>query len=316
MREMGYFHMNMNTAHTDPLSRLALHHLHALDALLQARSVTRAAERLGLTQSAVSHSLRQLREVLEDPLFVRAGDGLEPTPRAAQMREPLRQALHHIGSVLASGAGWEPATGRRAFLIAMGDLHMLTLLPPLLTRLRAEAPGVDLDVRPPPEGRPELGVLQGADLAVAVRSPQVTGVRGRTLFEESFACMVRADHPAVGEVLDLETFLRLDHALMSPQGGGPTVVDTALAAIGRSRRVMLKIGYFLAAPLIVAESDLILTAPRSLADRFAGMAPIRVLPPPLALPPFAVRMLWPERLQEDAGHRWLRELVAEVAGHR
>ena len=296
MREMGYFHSNMNPAHDDPLSRLALHHLRALDALLQARSVTRAAERLGLTQSAVSHSLRQLREVLDDPLFVRAGDGLEPTPRAAQMREPLRQALHHLGSVLASGAEWTPATGRRAFLIAMGDLHMLTLLPPLLTRLRAEAPGVDLDVRPPPEGRPELGVLQGADLAVAVRSPQVTGVRGRTLFDESFACMVRADHPAVGAALDLETFLRLDHALMSPQGGGPTVVDTALAAIGRSRRVMLKIGYFLAAPLIVAESDLILTAPRSLAPLSIPPQPPTAPSTPVPPPPEAYATLNSSRL--------------------
>ena len=319
---MGYAHAAMSNVHTEPegaregaalLARLELHHLRALDALLQARSVTRAAERLGVTQSAVSHSLRQLREVLGDPLLTRAGGGLALTPRALAVREPLQEALSALGQALCAGAGWDPATARREFRLVMGDLHAATLLPPLLGAVRRGAPGVALDVRAPPEGRPELGLLQGAELAVVVRSPEVAGVRGRTLYEEEFACVVRADHPGVGACLDLETFLSLDHALMSPQGGGPAVVDTALERIGRSRRIALRIGYFMAAPPLIAGSDLILTAPRRLIAAYAAQAPLRVMEPPLPLPPFAVRMLWPDRLHADPGHRWLRDRTVEAA---
>ncbi|HND29171.1 MAG TPA: LysR family transcriptional regulator [Myxococcota bacterium] len=300
----------MNQIHGNPLERLELHHLRALDLLLRTRSVTRTAERLGLTQSAVSHSLRQLREVLGDPLLVRKGDGLEPTPRAEAMADPLRRALGELGGALGIGTAWDPAFSRRSFVIVMPDTHALLLLPPLLKLLRTEAPGVDLDVRAAPDGRPELGLYsQGADMAVVVRSPELPGVMGSTLFEEEFACLVRADHPEVGAELDLATFVRLGHALMSPQGSGTTVVDTALEKVGLSRRIVLKIAYFLAAPLLVAQSDLVLTAPRRLAEQFATMAPLRVLKPPLPLPNFPVRMLWPERLNQDPGHRWLREAL-------
>lgn len=177
-----------------------------------------------------------------------------------------------------------------------GPPPLSSRLPPVLQLLRREAPGVGL-------------YSLAADLAVVVRSPELPRVMGSTLFQEEFACMVRKDHPEVGEELDLATFVRLGHALMSPQGSGPTVVDTALGQQGKSRRIVLKIAYFLAAPLLVAQSDLILTAPRRLAERFAEMAPLRILKPPLSLPDFPVRMLWPERLQQDPAHRWLREAM-------
>ena len=293
-----------------PLDRLSLQHLLALDALLAERHVTRAASRLGRTPSAVSHALSDLRDVLGDPLFVRAGGAMVPTPRALLLVGPLRRALADLDRALTGPAGFDPATAERTFTLRLPDSFTLSLLPPLLDRVRREAPGVGFDILPPagPAG------LDDADLAVLVGQAEAPWLRTRFVRTGRFACCVRADHPDVGDALDLDTYCRLPHALMSPLGHGPGTVDTALAALGRSRRVQLRIRYVLAAPLVVAQSDLVLTGPDDLLHAFAALAPLRVLAPPLAIDAFPVRLAWHERLHGDPGHRWLREQVAALLG--
>ncbi|MBK9648567.1 MAG: LysR family transcriptional regulator [Deltaproteobacteria bacterium] len=296
------------------LNQLELHHLRALDALLSERNATRAAARLGLTQSALSHSLRSLRDVLEDPLFVRGPGGLVPTPRAEAMAGPLRRALAELTRALDTQARWDPAQASRRFTLVMGDAFALTLLPTLLALVRAEAPGVDLDVRAPPRGQPELGLERlDADLALGVNFDPLPGQRTRALLSETFACIARADHPELRDGLDLDTYCRLPHALVTPRGDGNSVVDTALAKLGRERRVVLRIEYFLAAPLLVAHSDLLLTLPRRLAQHLETLAALRVYAPPLALPGFTWRMLWADRTDEDPACVWLRALVLRAA---
>lgn len=302
---------------TDPLSQLSLQHLRALDVLLATGSVTRAALRLGVSQSALSHTLAALRQVVGDPLLVRGPGGMVPTPRAQALGPPLRRALADLERALAGAAAWEPATARRRFVLSMGDSFAVIVLPALVTLLRREAPGVDLVVRPPPEGRATLGLeAYDADLALDVRPPDLPGLRTRALFEDGFSCLVRADHPAIGEGLDLPTWLSLAHALISPQGEGPGLVDQVLATQGLERRIALRIAYFLAAPLAIASSDLVLTAPTRLARRFAELAPLRVLPPPLPLPTYTSFLVWPARLHGDEAHRWLREAVVRAVGER
>lgn len=293
---------------SDPLARLDLHHLRALDALLDTRSVTRAAARLGVTQSALSHTLRGLRAVIGDPLLVRGPGGLVPTPRAEAMAGPLRQAMAALAAVLSAGPGWEPATAQRTFSLTMADALSMTVMRGLLTVVRAEAPGVDLVVRAAGDGLASL-TRGDIDLAFVVGVPDLPGVHVRALFEEDFVCLVRQGHPEVGETLDLDTWTRLGHALVSPLGGSGSVVDTALAALGRHRRVVLRVPYFLAAPLLIASSDLVLTLPRRVAMLLVELAPLRLLEPPIALPHFTQRMVWPTRLQDDPGHRWLRDVV-------
>lgn len=296
----------------NPWNRLDLHHLRALDAVLAERSVTRAAARLSLTPSAVSHALRGLRDTLDDPLLVRGPGGMVPTPRAESLQGPLHQALRDLERALQGGDGFDPAASTRTFRLLMPDSLTLTVLPDLLALVRAEAPGVDLDVRPTLGSR--TGLEDGeADVAFVVGTPLDPTLRSRALLDGHLACCVRADHPDVGDVLDLDTFCRLPHALMSPTGTGTGVVDTALAALGRSRRVHLRIRYFLAAPLVVARSDLVLTGPRDLLSVFADLAPLRVLDAPLPLAPFTVKLVWPERLHDDPGHRWLRRAVVQAA---
>ena len=298
-----------------PLSQLNLTQLRALDALLAERSVTRAAHRLGLSQSAVSHALRGLRDTLGDALLVRGQGGMVPTRRAEALAAPLHRALRDLEAALSSKPGFEPATSRRTFTLATPDGFALTLLPDLLSVLRAEAPHVDLDVRPPQMGQPAAPLESGeVDLVVGVGLDAVPGVRTRVLQDERFACVVRADHPRVGADLDLDTYCGLPHALMSPTGSGLGVVDRALAELGRSRRVAVRIRSFIAAPLVVSRSDLVLTGPRAQLRALAALAPLRLLEPPLALPTFQVRSYWHERSQEDPAHRWLRGAVVRAHG--
>jgi DNA-binding transcriptional LysR family regulator len=296
------------------LAGVNLNLLVTLDALLAEGSVTRAASRLGVTQSAVSHSLAQLREMMGDPLFVRGRGGLAPTPLAERLAVPLRRGLGELRRALADDAGFDPRTARRRFVLACGDAFAVMLLPGALEVLQREAPGVDLEVLPFDTRAYALQLETGAaDVAVAVSFADAPGLRQRKLFDEDFACLARRDHPRLGEVLDLDTFCALSHALISPSGEGQSFVDAALARIGRQRRVALRVRYFLAAPLLVAGSDLVLTLPRRIARVFADAHGLRLHEPPLPLAPFPVHLAWHERYDADPGLRWLRDLLLRVA---
>ncbi len=292
------------------LDALSLRQLRSLLVILEEGNVSRAARRLGVSQPALSQTLRLVREAVGDPLLIPGARGLVRTPRADSILEPLRRHLVDLDRTL-SGAAFDPATTRRTFTLGMGDAGALTLLPPLLTVLRDEAPRVDLDVRPASADSTDLEA--GLDVTFLVRPPPVPAFRARRLFDDRFVCVVRRDHPQVGATLDLETFLALPHILISPQGEGPGVVDLALAAVGRERRVALRIRYFLAAPFVIAASDMVLTLPESLARTFAATHGLRVLEPPVELAPFATHLVWHERYEDDPGHRWLREAVVKAA---
>jgi len=335
----------------EQLSRFDLNLLVAFDALVRERSVTAAARRTGVTQSALSHALRRLRDLLDDPLLVRGQRGMVLTPRAESLVLPVQGSLNALRRALSQPAGFEPHTARRAFCLATLDLFDVIVVPPLLERLRREAPGVDLTLIPTdPRQLPsqlETGEVDAAIVPLVdelpVDQPQLTSesfVR-RELFRDQHVCFVRRDHPALrtrasakraktdaamGGKLSLETYAGLSHLLVSPQGTGPGIVDQMLAQRGLTRRVALRVPHFYAALSIVSECDLILTAPRALgvlaslaAEPRAGErrtgepGTVVMLPPPLRLPSHSVHLVWHERFSHDAGHSWLRELVAQVA---
>jgi DNA-binding transcriptional LysR family regulator len=318
----------VNSTHdpTSPeqLSRVDLNLLVAFDALAHERSVTRAALRLGVTQSAMSHALRRLRDLLGDPLLVRGKRGMALTPRAESLVVPLRSGLVTLGRALVQPGRFDPASARRAFCVASPDLFDVLVIPRLLERVRREAPGIDVTIVPIAErGLHER--LETGDVDVAI-VPQVelpsTGaevapgglVRSR-LFRDRFVCFLRADHPAIRRkrALSLATFTSLSHALVSPGGGGPGLVDQVLGEQGLSRRIALRLPHFYSALAIVADSDLVLTAPEGLARLIGRELPVVALPAPLKLPRHSIHMVWHERFSREAGHRWLRELVAAVS---
>lgn len=294
------------------LSAINLNLLVALGALLEEANVTRAAARLGVTQSAMSHSLRELRELLGDQLLVRGPRGMLRTPRAEALRGPLRRGLSELERVVAGQVGWSPARDARVFRVAAGDLVSVQLLPSLLERIGREAPRVDLDVRAADLPR-SVAQLESGELDVLVAlEVDAPGLRRRALLHDRFACLVRAGHPHVADGLDLDLYCRLPHVLIAPRGESGSFVDTALAGLGRARRVALRVPYFLVAPLVVARSDMILTAPASLARELAAHYPLVVLPVPFDLPGFTLHLVWHERFDDDPGHRWLRDAMIAI----
>jgi DNA-binding transcriptional LysR family regulator len=285
----------------------------AFDALWTERHVTRAARRVGLTQSAMSHALGRLRAQFEDPLFQRTPRGLSPTARAHALAPSVTEALAIVRRAVESQTRFSPAALRRTFTIGTSDYGELALLPRLLVRLLREAPEVRLVVRPA-VGLGERDLLSGAhDLVLGVGRPEGDGVRGEVLFSDSLVTLLRAGHPAAKKPLTLARFAALPHVLVSPQGAGEATVDVALRERGLSRRLVLRIPHFLSAPLVVAESDAVITLPARVARAVAGQHRFVTRKPPLPLPGFSFSQFWHARNDDDPAHAWLRELVWAVA---
>ena len=303
----------MNGAH---ISERDLRLFLVLDALLWERSVTRAASRLGVTQSAVSHSLRELRSRLGDPLLVRTGNGLEPTPLAQGLRQDLRMGLDALERLLRHQPHFDPATSTRSFSLATPDHPQFTMLPEFIGQLRQTAPGVNVRIRAVGPGLPEelaSGrldlVLAGAEVEqILALDREVMRVR---VIDEPFCCLLRRGHPALARPLNLQAYIALPHVLVSTTGGDTGIVDGALSALGLCRRVAVTVPSFPTAAYIVASSDLIATLPQAVTER-AERLDVEVRPPPLELPRSVAYLWWHPRFQHDPGHVWWRHALAEA----
>ncbi|WP_029954514.1 LysR family transcriptional regulator [Achromobacter sp. DH1f] len=293
------------------LRAVDLNLLVVLDALLHERHLTRAAARLPMSQPAVSHALARLRTLLGDPLFHRTRGGLRPTPHALALEAPLRDVLAQVRRLLA-GAVFDPAASRRTFRLAMSDYGASVVLPPLVRRLRAQAPGIDLEISYTSRGGMIAGVADGQlDLALAVFGETPADIRRAVLFQEPFVCVMDAASSA--DPLTLDAYLARPHVLVAAsQDQRSGEVDAALARLGRARRVALRLPHWTAAPAVVAGTDLVLTvAQRTVMPTPPGLA---VQPVPFPIAPLGFEMIWHERTDGDAGLRWLRESLAALMG--
>lgn len=285
--------------------------LKALDALLDERSVTRAAERLHLTQPAVSGMLTRLRESFGDPLFVRAQRGMVPTLRAVELAGPVKQLLGDIEQMLQPQA-FDPATASMTTTIASTDYALKAIVVPFLRALRVVAPNIRVAVKPIDTLQLTTQFERG-EVDLALLTPESTGamLHSETLFNERYVCVMRTDHPdATGEALTLDRFCTLDHVLVSPSGGAfQGVTDQALAQVDRSRRVMVSVTSFLVLPEILQASDLIAVVPHRLAKNITGLA---ITDPPLEISGFSKTVAWHERTHHDPAQRWLRTLLIDT----
>jgi DNA-binding transcriptional LysR family regulator len=295
------------------LAGIDLNLLTSLDALLEERNVTRAAGRLGLTQPAVSHSLRRLRDLLGDELLVRTPHGMRPTPRALELRPAVRAALDAAEAVLQAAPAFDPRRAERRFTVAVIDQAAFQLMPQLVERLTREAPGVRIDVPPMLAGRFSDALAGELDLAIGVFFDSPAGIREQHLWREEFVCVVRRGSRAARGRFDLRRYLSLPHIVVTPRGGPGSPVDDALAATGQRRSVVMTTPHFLLAPQIVATTDLVWTAPGGLASAFAGQLPLTVRDVPLPLSGFDVAMRWHIRLDRDPGLAWLRTMLRAAA---
>jgi DNA-binding transcriptional LysR family regulator len=313
----------MHEMHERHLIELDLNLLVALRALLLERHVTRAAARIGLTQPAMSHALGRLRTQLSDPLLVRTASGMQLTPRASELAPSLDRVLEDLSKLLVKPEAFDPARSTHTFRIATSDYVELVLLPKLLERLWRLAPNVNVRLKNlAKRGLEDLdeGVVDFV-LGPSLRAGGSRGGReprgffGQKVISERFVCVVREDHPAVGKRLTLETFLDLPHALVTPRGDLRGIVDTALAKLGRRRRIAIDVPHFLVAPFFVERTDLVLTVAERVARALSSSIRLKILPPPseLNLPGFDIALYWHERHRADPAHVWLRSLIASVA---
>ncbi len=284
--------------------------LRVFDAVLVARGVTPAAVRLGLTQPAVSNALARLRALFGDALFVRTPAGMDATPFARELAEPVRQALALLESALAHGPGFDASTSTRAFRFYMSDLGQVEFLPPLVERAHREAPGVRFEAVA--LGVEDIGAALAAgtlDLAVGFLPGLGPPVRRRRLFRDPYVCLMRAAHPI--QALTKKKFVEASHALVSYRGGH-RVIEEALERAGLARRIALRVPHFTVVPMVLERTDLILTLPARVARVFERRGRFKSLPPPVPIPPADVAVHWHERFEADPGNRWLRELVIEL----
>lgn len=286
--------------------------LSLFQALHAERHLTRAAARTGKSQPAMSRALGRMRVLFGDELFVRTHAGMVPTPRADALAPEVRRVLDEAAALVRT----RPVTVfelTRTFVIGTSDLFEAYLLPRLAEIVTREAPGVDVLMRVVPED-PTADLADGRlDLVILPRPALPDGMMTAHLFDDTFLCAVRRDHPQVKRSLSLERFTSLRHVQIAPRGrpGGP--VDDALAALGLARRVCVRTPSFLAAPLLVARSDLVLTAPRLVLEPLAGPLGLRTFPLPLEVPGFRVHAAWHARMHHDPAHRWFRSALARAS---
>jgi DNA-binding transcriptional LysR family regulator len=287
--------------------------LRVFDAVLRERGVTPAAARLRLTQPAVSNALARLRALFGDALFVRTAAGMEATPFARGVAEPVRQALALLESALAHGPGFEPASSTRAFRFYMSDLGQVEFLPPLVERVQHKAPSVRLEAVASDLEHIADALSTGAlDLAVGFLPALGPPVERQALFRDPYVCLMRAGHPAIARKLTRKRFLEASHVLVTYRGGGHRVIEEALERAGAARRIALRVPHFTVVPMVLERTDLILTLPARVARVYERQGNLRAVPPPLPMPQAEVAVHWHQRFEADPGNRWLREQIVEL----
>ncbi len=294
-----------------PPKDVEIQQLRVLDTLLRERSLTRAAELLDTTQPALSKVLATLRRVFDDPLFVRVSLRMEPTAKALELEPTVRAILDHSRALLAEGGRFEPRTASRIFRIFLSEFGIVLLLPQVMRDLQREAPGVQLRVLPLQE-RNLLDSLETgeADLAVGAFPSLLQNIRRQRLYAESYACVVRKDHPRVAEPLSREAFVAERHVIVSAAGTGHSlqVIERALDAILPPRNIILRVPLLVAAAVVARHSDSVATLPRRIATLLAADLDLQVVSLPIDLPPIEIAQYWHERFHRDSGNRWLRSL--------
>ncbi len=296
------------------LRNLDLHALECFDVLMRERSVSRTAERLGMSQSSASEMLARLRERFGDPLLVRTRDGMAPTPRAEALLPRVRATLDHLRGLLEEPA-FEPARSTERFRITTSDYTQLLLMPELTRRLAAQAPGCTIDVLPVHIQRVEQALDAGdIDLAIAYFPEPPPSLRRAPLFTDRIVGIARCGHPLVTASLDAERFAALSHIGVAPSGVGYFIgiVDSALESLGLRRRIAVSSPHFLLAAHLVSQSDLVLALPQRAAVMLAQFFRVTIFELPMTSRTIELAMYWHERCHHARAQQWLREHAREV----
>ncbi|WP_260925105.1 LysR family transcriptional regulator [Novosphingobium sp. 9] len=289
-----------------------------MDALFEEGTLTRAAQRLRLSQPTISAALAKLRSQLGDELFIRASGSMQPTARAQALRPAITGILQSVRSDVLAQADFAPSTYHGTITLSLSDIGELEFLPRLLALLEAEAPGARLrSVVANPQDLAAMMDAGEVDLAIGYFPDLVTAVfKQQLLFRHGSACIVRNDHPTIRKTLTLEDYLAARHIAVAPAGRLRDVVEATLAAQHLHREVALEIPHFINLPFLVEASDLVATVPQPLAQQFARICALRVFEVPFAVPALEIKQLWHKRYDGHPRLQWLRRIVARVIQNR
>ncbi len=304
---------------------LDLNLLRVFDAVMAEGSLTRAAERLAMTQPAASHALKRLHTAVGEELLLRTAFGMRPTARAEALWPHVRAALAQLQGAL-SPRSFDPTTDAVSFNIAMADATAAMLLPQLVSSIEAEHALATIRILPLTTRDPRRLVEDGdADLAVGyfptaiaaiVAQGEDAALHHRRLYASEYVCVMRREHPLAAQELTLEAFVDAQHLLVSFSGRPHGFVDQALAALGRQRRIVLTVNQFATAGSVVAKSDLLTVLPREFLPATGAEHRLLQRPLPLSLAPITVEMVWHLRKDDDPAHRWLRERLCEASARK
>lgn len=282
--------------------------------MMEERNVTRAAERLGITQPALSNALNRLRETLNDPLFIRERYGMRPTPKAEQLAQVVGAALSSIDKVILGQQDFDPLHATRLFTLAPNSYVEFIMMPAIVARLRSCAPGIRLRLTPFGNDVTETGVISGnTDMVLGRIVEPPDNLVVQYLMNEGLACVIRADHPLVGENLSAEQYEQLKHVNVLPPGRMRAGLYQALEQRGLRRQVAVSVTHFLAVPEMIAVTDYCATLPRLICQHLSRDERLRIVPAPVDLGTFPVEMGWHARYRDDPAHRWFRTLITETA---
>jgi DNA-binding transcriptional LysR family regulator len=301
---------------------LDLNLLRVFDVVMAERNLTRAAERLSLSQPAVSNALKRLKDSVGEDLLTRTSSGVRPTPRAEALWPEVRTALGHLRAALAPGE-FNPQTDAASFRLAMADSSAALFMPPLVAQIEASQAIANLRVLPLATRDPSPLLDRGdADLAIGYFPETVaalgaqgleSSLRHARLHESEYVCVMRAGHPLAETELTLDAYCRAHHLLVSLSGRPHGLVDQALGEIGRERRILLTVNQYFTAGRVVATSDLLTVLPAYFVGATGCHERLVTRPLPFLLPGLHVSMLWHQRHDRHSAHQWLRERVLEAA---
>jgi DNA-binding transcriptional LysR family regulator len=294
------------------MAKLDIYWLGVFIEIHRTRSVSQAAERLGVAQARASDVLSKLRRHFGDPLFARTSRGMEPTPYADRIFPDILQSFERLSVPDSLRGGFDPSIASRRFGICMTDISEIVVLPTLINELRRIAPNVSLEaerIQADSADRLESGDV---DLAVGYMPSLEAGFYQQTLFRQGFVCLVARRHPRIQQAPTLKTFCSEGHLLVTTSGTGHAIVDREFAKRGVDRKVVLRVSSFLGVARLVARTELLAIVPRRLGEALARQERVNMFAPPIPLPEYAVKLHWHARYHADQGNIWLRKVIVRV----